>query len=215
MLSQELWAANADLAQACLEHAFAQGLGDGTLDGDVFKRYVAQDAFFLDAFFRAYGLAATRCPDPERARVFHDLMGGVLDELKLHEGYATRLGIDLANVRPYPAARAYTDFLLRTAWHEGLERTIAAMVPCMRLYAWLGTRLRPRLRPDHPYEKWIETYASDAFEDLARSLEGLLDGIATDTPAVRDAYRYAMACERDFFGAAMEVPGTEDPDPSG
>ena len=209
MLSHELWAANADLRQACLEHPFVQGLGDGTLEGEAFKRYVAQDAFFLDTFFRAYGLAATRCPDLEQARIFHGLMGGVLEELTLHEGYAGRLGIDLRKVRPWPAARAYTEFLLRTAWHEGLEPTVAAMAPCMRLYAWLGKKLRPCLHPDHPYQGWIETYSSDGFEDLARSLERLLDGVATDTPAVRDAYRYAMRCERDFFAAAMEETGSE------
>jgi len=207
VLSHELWTANADLRQACLEHPFVQGLGNGTLEGDAFKCYVAQDVFFLKAFFRAYGLAAARCPDLERAGVFHGLMGGVLEELKLHEGYAARLGIDLRTVRPYPAARAYTDFLLRTAWHEGLDRTVAAMTPCMRLYAWLGKKLRPRLRLDHPYQRWIETYSSDGFEDLARSLERLLDGVATDTPAVRDAYRYAMRCEHDFFAAAMEETG--------
>ncbi len=39
-LSQELWAANQDLAQACLEHLFVQGIGDGTLEQVKFAYYV-------------------------------------------------------------------------------------------------------------------------------------------------------------------------------
>ena len=69
---------------------------------------------------------------------------------------------------------------------------------------------------------FVSLVAARAPRDAQRvTIQGLaalndeLEGIATDTPAVRDAYRYAMACERDFFGAAMEVPGTEDRDPSG
>ena len=42
---------------------------------------------------------------------------------------------------PNPACRAYTDFLLRTAWHTSLAETVAAMTPCMRLYAYLGGEL--------------------------------------------------------------------------
>ena len=71
MLHDTLWNENAELARRCLEHPFVQGLADGTLDRDAFRRYVAQDAFFLRAFFRAYGLAAARCDDFDHARRFH------------------------------------------------------------------------------------------------------------------------------------------------
>jgi len=135
---------------------------------------------------------------------FHDLMGGALGELKLHARYAASLGIDLMHVRPHPETLAYTDFLMRLAWHDGLDVTVAGMTPCMRLYAWLGDRLRRTARPgpDHPYGDWIRTYAGPEFHALALQVEELLDAVARDTPPVRAAYRYAMACERDFFAAA-------------
>jgi len=204
MLHHALWTANADLARTCLRHTFVRGLGDGTLPMDAFKRYVAQDVFFLDAFFRAYALAAARVTgDPARARSLHRLMGGTLDELRLHEEYAGSLGIDIRRVRPYPCVQAYTDFLLRTAWHEGPGETVAAMTPCMRLYSWLGRALRAEEKPGNPYHRWIETYSGDAFEALARELEGLVDRLCDDTPAVRDAYRYALQCEVEFFTAPL------------
>ena len=128
---------------------------------------------------------------------------GCLEELKLHRGYAQSLGIDLSAVEPLPETRAYTDFLLRAAWSAGVDEIVAAMTPCMRLYAWLGAELAPRLRPDHPYGDWIRTYANPEFEALAQQLEALLDDTAADTSAVRQAYRYAMQCEREFFAAPM------------
>ena len=53
-LHKTLWQENQALAEECLAHPFVRGLGDGSLDPEVFKHYVAQDAFFLQAFFSAY-----------------------------------------------------------------------------------------------------------------------------------------------------------------
>ncbi len=160
MLHASLWQQSGDMTQRLREYPFVRGLADGTLDRDVFRRYVAQDAFFLSAFLKAYALAAAKCDDFERAGVFHNRMTGVLDELKLHGSYSATLGIDLDDVEPYTATTAYTDFLLRVA--------------------------------------------GDDFGLLCARLESLLDEIASNSPAVHDAYRYAMQCELDFFSAPLE-----------
>ncbi|HUU95970.1 MAG TPA: TenA family protein [Phycisphaerae bacterium] len=205
MLHDDLWTANRDLAHACLAHPFVRGLADGSLPRAAFACYVAQDAFFLQAFFRAYALAAAKCKRAEEAECFHRFMGGVLDELKVHKSYSAGWGIDLSRVEPLAATRAYTDFLLRTAWHADAGQTAAAMAPCMRLYAFLGCELAKTPTPDNPYDEWITNYSSAEFDALAGEVESLLDRVATDGPGVRDAYRYAMRCELDFFSAPLEV----------
>ena len=204
MLHESWWQQNADITQCCLEHAFVRGLAEGMLERDVFRQYVAQDAFFLRAFLKAYALAAAKCDDFERARIFHELMTGVLDELMLHASYAAKLDIDLDDVKPYAATSAYTDFLLRVAWHGSLAEIIAAMVPCLRLYAHIGNELTTCLRPEHPYEDWIKTYSGEHFRQLCDRLESLLDEVAADSPTVRDTYCYALQCELDFFSAPLE-----------
>ena len=203
-LHKTLWQENQAVAKECLVHPFVRGLGDGSLDPEVFKRYVAQDAFFLQAFFSAYALGAVRAV--ERRQVvqrLHGLMRGVLDELKLHESYAESLAIDLGNVRPQTATSAYTDFLLRTAWSTEVGEIMAAMTPCMRLYAYLGQELALGNHSQNPYREWIETYSSAEFEALAAELESLLDELAEGTDRVSQAYRYAMRCELDFFSASL------------
>jgi thiaminase/transcriptional activator TenA len=204
-ISTDLWQSNQDLAQACLEHPFVQCLATGTLDRVKFAYYVGQDAFFLEAFARAYSLAAAKAPHWQGFEVFHALAGGVLEELRLHEGYAAEWGVDLGNVEPAPATRRYTDFLMATAWGSDASLITVAMTPCMRLYAFLGQQLAHTGIPDHQYADWIRTYSHQEFEKLAQKLESLTDQYTKITASVKSTYRYAMLCERDFFQAAWEA----------
>jgi thiaminase/transcriptional activator TenA len=199
-LASDLWKANDDWAQRILAHGFVRGLGDGTLPIDRFKAYVAQDAYFLEAFARAYAFCLANGTSRDDLYGFAELIAGVLDELRLHKGYAERWQVDLAGVTPVAATRAYVDFLLQTARRGDLGETIAAMTPCMRLYAFLGrtlaaTDVAPR------YAEWVKTYADPGFEALAVRLEVLLDVHATDSDAVRANYRRAMELEHGFFDA--------------
>lgn len=201
-LSRELWQANQDLAQACLEHPFVQGIANGTLERQKFAYYVGQDTFFLEAFARAYSIVAAKSPDWEGFSVFHNLAGGVLEELRLHDAYAAVWGVNLRSVEPGPVTRRYTDFLLATAWSSDVGLTSAAMSPCMRLYAFLGQQLAQGGVLDHQYAKWICTYSSPEFGQLVQQLESVVERYTSATPQVYSIYRYAMLCERDFFQAA-------------
>jgi len=202
-LSSELWQSNQDLALACLNHPFVQGIADGTLKREKFAYYVGQDAFFLEAFARAYSIAAAKAPDWEGFNLFHSLAGGVLQELQLHAGYAATWGVNINSVEPGTATRRYTDFLSATVWSQDVGLTAVAMSPCMRLYAYLGQKLATK-GPPHQYSDWIRTYNSPEFEQLARQLEKLSDRYTSNSDTVQKTYRYAMLCERDFFQAAWE-----------
>ncbi|MDZ8105106.1 MAG: TenA family protein [Nostoc sp. DedQUE12a] len=204
-LSEELWNKNQDLAKACLEHPFVRGIGDGTLEQMKFAYYVGQDAFFLEAFARAYSIAAAKAPDWVGFTTFHNLAGGVLAELQLHSSYASQWGVNLHSVEPGAATRRYTDFLLATAWSADVGLTAAAMSPCMRLYAFLGEQLAVNGIPNHQYADWIRTYSSADFQPLAQQLESLVENYATSNAIVHSTYRYAMLCEYDFFQAAWSL----------
>ena len=201
-ISETLWRDNADLAEAALRHPFVRGLADGTLPRERFADFIAQDAFFLESFARAYALALAHSPDRTGLEAFADLLAGVREELRLHASYAKRLGIDLASVEPAPAARAYTDFLVATAAIGGLGQTCAAMTPCMRLYAYIGQSLAESATTE-TYAEWINTYADPEFDSLATTVEHLLDAYSSDVDRERITYRRAMRMELDFFEAAF------------
>lgn len=203
LLSARLWTDSADIAADVLAHPFVQGIGDGSLPRELFAGYLAQDAFFLESFARAYALALTRSPDTPTLLTLADLLAGVRRELGLHASYAGSWGIDMAGVQPLPATSAYTEFLLATACTQELGVIYAAMTPCMRLYAWLGASLDADRAG--PYAQWVQTYADPGFERTVCSLERLLDEQAGDTGAVRSAYARAMRLEFEFFDAAFAL----------
>ncbi len=204
-LSERLWQANLDLADASLNHPFVQGIYDGTLPSENFAYYVGQDAFFLEAFAKAYSVAAAKAPDWKGFQTFHALAGGVLEELKLHQTYAQTWGVNLQTVQPGAATRRYTDFLLAIAWSQPVGLTAVAMSPCMRLYAYIGQSLATQGIPTHAYGDWVKTYSSEDFEPLAAQLEALVNQYSADDTATQETFRYAMLCERDFFQAAWAI----------
>ncbi|MGK7911142.1 MAG: TenA family protein [Synechococcus sp.] len=204
-VAQSLWQANQELAIACLTHPFVKGIGDGSLARDRFAYYVGQDAFFLESFMRAYSIASAKAPDWQGAQQFYALAGGILDELQLHGSFAREWSVDIAAVTPGTATRQYTDFLLATAWSQPVGVTTAAMLPCMKLYNYLGLELAKCQSKRHAYSDWIDTYSSGEFRDLVDTIETLATEYVSDTPLVKDVYRYAMQCELDFFQAAWNV----------
>ena len=204
-IADTLWHENQNLAIACLNHPFVQGIGNGQLSRDTFAYYVGQDAFFLEAFARAYSIAAAKAEDWDGFTVFHSLADGVLQELKLHHSYAQKWEVDLQTVQPGTATRQYTDFLLATAWGQDIGVTATAMLPCMKLYAFLGKSLAQSGITDHDYGDWIATYSSDEFEPLVNQLEQLAETYSRLSQTTRSTYRYAMQCEFDFFEGALHA----------
>jgi len=202
-LSAQLWTDNADVAGAVLAHPFVGGIGDGSLPRRLFAGYIAQDAFFLESFARAYASALVRSPDTSTLLALADLLGGVRQELRLHDSYAASWGIDMAGVEPLGATSAYTEFLLATAITEELGVVCAAMTPCMRLYAWLGQSLNADTAG--PYAQWVRTYSDPEFEAIAGVLERLLDEQGRDTRVLHRAYRRAMRLELGFFDACWNA----------
>lgn len=200
-LAAQLWTENADVVADVLANPFVRGIGDGSLDRDLFAGYIAQDAFFLESFARAYGLALARSSDTATLLTFADLLAGVREELGLHASYAASWGIDMAGVEPAAATLAYTEFLLATAATADIGVVCAAMTPCMRLYAHIGVTLDADAAG--PYAQWVQTYADPGFEEVASLLERLLDQQADDVSAARVAYRRAMRLELAFFDAAF------------
>jgi thiaminase (transcriptional activator TenA) len=205
-LARKLWVDNAELARRALAHPFVRGIADESLPREVFSGYVAQDAYFLEAFARAYALALAASPDTETVLAFAGLIAGVRDELSMHAGYAARWGVDPSTSSPSGATLTYTEFLLATAATGTVGLVCAAMTPCMRLYAHLGQSLAVEgVAADSSYGSWVTAYADPAFGILADQLEALLDAHATDTTAVRATYGRAMRLELAFFDAAYTL----------
>jgi thiaminase (transcriptional activator TenA) len=198
-----LRAAAADVWEAQHAHPFVRGIGDGTLAVERFEHYVRQDYVFLVEYARMLALGAARAPDLATMRRFADLAQAILgEEMELHRALARELDIDERALEAEPAApttQAYTDFLVRTAALGELGELAAALLPCMWGYAEIGERLAVGDGPDDErYARWIATYASGEFAELAEWCRGLVDrlGDAAGEEGRARMVRAFLTCSR-------------------
>ena len=202
LISKKLWESNYHLASLSLNTKFVQGLKNGDLPKKKFQHYLAQDYFFLESFARAYGSAVSKSKNKQNIKVLSGLLSGVSEELILHETYAKEWDIDLTTNLIEPATKKYTEFLEEVSINLSLIEIMSAMTPCMRLYSWLGKELL-NMTSNNPYKEWILTYSDQSFDNLAKSLENLIDEYNDlyDIDQVYFLYRRAMQLELEFFNA--------------
>ncbi len=197
-----LWENNYHIAKLSLQTKFVQNLKTGLLPKEKFQLYVAQDYFFLECFARAYGLAVSKADNKHMIKTLSELLLGVSKELVLHESYAKKWGINLNSNLIEPVTKNYTDFLKEVSQKNNVVEIMCAMAPCMRLYSWIGSSLSSHIK-NNPYKEWIQTYADKSFENLAETLEELIDqNIHTNKIDELDLlYKKAMELEFEFFNA--------------
>jgi thiaminase/transcriptional activator TenA len=174
----------APIWEAEQSHPFVRGIGNGTLDVECFKYYVAQDYVYLVEFVRVLALAAAKANDLQTMERFTDLQHATLTvEMALHRGYCERFGITAAQLeatRPSPTTHAYTRHLLAVAYAGTVAEIEASLLPCQWGYAEVGAALAAAGEPDHAplYAEWIRMYASPEYQALAGGMCDLLDRLA-------------------------------------
>ena len=119
-LSTQLWSENSDLASEALTHPFVCRLGDGSLAREISTGYLAQDAFFLESFARAYALALAHSPDTPTLLALADLLAGVREELDCTPptppGGASTWPASSLHRRPWPTPSSCSRPLRRAGW---------------------------------------------------------------------------------------------------
>ena len=202
LLSQKLWESNYNIASLSLNTKFVQGIKNGDLPKKNFQEYLGQDYFFLECFARAYGLAISKSRNKETTKILSELLSGVSKEMILHDTYAKEWDIELTSNSIAPATKKYTEFLEEVSINLSLIEIMCAMTPCMRLYSWIGRKLL-KMSPNNPYKDWILTYSDQSFDDLAKSLENLINeynGIY-EINQLYILYKRALELELEFFNA--------------
>ncbi len=172
-------------------HPFTLALAQGVLPRTAFQKYIAEDAYFLRSFANGYEVAASRVDKagvpPAKAAAaasqLEQLREGVLEELEMHDSYAAKWNV-AKNVdhSPHPATTKYINFLSAICDDKNstVAEILAAMVPCLRLYAYLGCTLSRAVpeSEDYCYAEWIQTYKSQMYIRLPAIAEFLLTELA-------------------------------------
>jgi thiaminase/transcriptional activator TenA len=207
--SERAWQQVGDTYAAILAHPFVTSLRSGELDRDVFLGYMLDDARYLDGYARALALVSGRLPDTADVAVVARSAAGAIDaERILHEQLLSEHGIDAnAAGEPTPTCRLYVSSLIADAATEPVEVAMAALLPCFRVYAEVGTAIADGTGPDHPYAAWIAMYSDPEFAEVVKEVEGITDRLALTADArvitrMDAAYQRSTRLEWMFWDAA-------------
>jgi thiaminase (transcriptional activator TenA) len=210
--STRLWTDIEPIFAAILDHPFLIGLTDGSLDSGVFGEYVAQDVHYLRDYARALAIVGAKAPTLAGTSMFARHAAEVFDvELALHAALLPDLGLDpsaVGAVTVSPTTRAYTSYLLATAYSGSFVDGLAAILPCYWIYARVGAALLERGSPDRRFQSWIDSYGGDDYAATVAEVLALTDQIGptlttADEAAARAHFVTTARYEWMFFDAAF------------
>ncbi len=188
--SADLWQAITDVYAKILAHPFLTGLTDGSLPREAFRFYVVQDTHYLREYARALAVCAAKAPAEADVEMFAEHAAGAMAvERALHDSFFTDFGMSSEDVAATPMAptnRAYTSYLLATAYGGSFPEALGAVLPCYWIYWEVGKELIGRGSPDPRYQRWINAYGGEEFAAVVRQVLALTDRIG---PELSDAER--------------------------
>jgi len=208
-----MWAATAELRAAIDDLAFLRGLTDGTLDAARFAHYLQQDAIYLAGYSRALARCSELAPGREQqlfwAQGAHTALAV---EAAMHADWLAGAGVRGPAVASV-STTGYLDHLAAVGARGDYAELVAAVLPCYWVYADVGERLLAEASaPDHPYRRWIDTYADPEFAEATRWVRAEADRCAADAGGeqlrrMRAAFERSVRFEWMFWDAAWRLEG--------
>ena len=194
-------------------HRFTQELGAGTLDEQVFCRYLIQDYAFVNTLVGVFGHAVGQAASMAAKRRLIEFLDLITDE---ENDYFER-SFDALNVpadqRTEPelteTTEAMTDLLTAAAHQGGYAETLAVLVAAEWIYLTWATA-ESEDRPEAFYfAEWIDLHANPGFLSFVNWLREQLDSVGPTLPArqqgrVARLFDRTVALEADFFEAAYD-----------
>ena len=203
-LSTALWESARDIYDRVLVHPFITGLTDGTLPEESFRFYIIQDTLYLREYARVHSVAAGKAKSSDHMRRFSKIAVDVVDaERTLHVDFFDHWGLsddDVWSTPLAPTTLAYTSYMLSAAYGGTFAEGVAAVLPCAWIYLEVG-KVLSRLGSPHPlYQKWIDMYGGDEYEQIVRDVIQIADEVGTQL-CERER---ELAVERYVVGARLE-----------
>ncbi|MBW2962841.1 thiaminase II [Mesonia aestuariivivens] len=197
--------------QKIIEMPFIKELQNGTLPMEKFQFYMGQDSFYLENFSRSLALIGARAESIDHALDFIRFAeGGIVVEKALHDSYFQEFGLtDRGNIEP--TTHHYLNFLKSSAALDQVEVAMAAVLPCFWIYKEVGDYIYAnKINENNPYQKWIDTYAGEEFEESVVKAIEICDAVAEKSTEAQQekmtqAFIAATKLEYMFWESAYQL----------
>ena len=157
-------------------------VADGSLDVQAFRFYLIEDAYYLREFARALTITGAKAPKEEWiVRLNADSIGTLEAERAMHASYFAEFGLseeEVQNRSPAPTNLAYTNYLVATTFSRPFAEGLAAVLPCYWIYAEVGKTLAANGSPNRLFQRWIDEYASEGYDETVRTFLDIVDEVA-------------------------------------
>jgi len=204
-------AASAKDWAAYTEHPFVKGLADGTLAEVSFQHYLIQDYIFLVHFTRAWAMAVVKSESLEEMKIAATTVDALVNvEMLLHVETCKKIGITEEQIFSAEEAfenLAYTRFVMDAGLSGDFLDLMAALAPCVFGYGVIGSTLANTASKDTPYQEWIDTYASEEYQDLCGVVGSMIEKAALarlgNEPEKNP--RWSALCKRFNTATRLEI----------
>ena len=201
------------------QHEFLKKLSEGTLKKDYFLNYLKQDYLFLIQFSKAWSLAVLKSDNLDEMKISASTVNDLINfEMQLHIDLCNEYGISKTELEITDEQNeniAYTRYVLELGYSGDFLDLLSALVPCVLGYGEIGLNLKD-FKPDNVmYQKWIETYASNEYQEVCKNVSQLIDKsfLIRLGKNYKDTYKWVQAnkifnkatlLEVDFWNMALK-----------
>ena len=161
------------------KHDFVNKLSNDNLKEEKFLHYLTQDYLFLIQFSKAWALAILKSDNLEEMKIAASTVNDLINfEMELHITLCANYGIsisDLENADEENANIAYTRYVLELGYSGDFLDLLSALAPCVLGYGEIGLNCQNSNPKTHMYQKWIQTYSSNEYQDVCKNVANLID----------------------------------------
>ena len=206
---ERLLKATEDIWAGYHEHPFVQGIKNGTLDREKFRRYIIQDYWYLMDYTKVFAVGVAKSKSVETMKMFAKYIQAILDgEVNVHNGYMGVFGI----TREELDNRSYTSYMLSVAYKGGEAEVLTAIFSCAYSYEVIARKMVEEnpSAPDHPfYGRWVRGYITERYTHNNVLLMEMIERLTVDYTEEQLRYLEEIftACSRyeaSFWDMAWE-----------
>lgn len=199
---QQVWRLSNRIYKDILNLEFISDLSDGSLDMDIFSRYIAQDEIYLGNYYRSMFALADMMDDQSDRELFLTFaQSGMEGEKAMHDLLIERHGMNI-NVKPSAVTAGYNNLIQSTIKSGNKYCALAVMLPCMWIYNQVGLYiLKTSKLENNPYKEWILEYGNKEFTTGVNRVLDIIDNWArtADSDTLDEMNRlYLKAAEYEY-----------------
>ena len=180
--SKEVWKKSSKIYNSILELDFLKELSEGTLDSDIFARYIAQDEIYLKNYYHQMNMLADMMESTDDKELFIAFAkSGMEGEKALHDMLIDRYGIE-TKVEPSKVTSDYNAHICEGIATGDLCIALASVLPCMWIYNQVGLHILNHSKLEgNPFKEWILEYGQEEFTTGVNKVLKMVDGWASKT----------------------------------